>query len=78
MSEHADIEKQRVRDDFSNAAASYDTAAVLQREVCERTLERVDMLKLQPRRVLDVGTATGRSLKGLASRFPNSSMVACD
>ncbi|MCY3803177.1 MAG: malonyl-ACP O-methyltransferase BioC [Gammaproteobacteria bacterium] len=78
MSEHADIKKQRVRDDFSKAVASYDTAAVLQHEVCERTLERVDMLKLQPRRVLDVGTATGRSLKGLASRFPNSSMVACD
>lgn len=78
MREYADIKKQRVRDDFSKAAASYDIAAVLQREVCERTLERVDMLKLQPRRVLDVGTATGRSLKGLASRFPDSSMVACD
>lgn len=78
MSEHEDIRKRRVRDDFAKAAASYDSAAVLQHEVCERTLERVDMLKLQPRLVLDVGTATGRSLKGLAARFPNSSMVACD
>ena len=78
MSEPVGIEKQRVRDDFSKAAASYDTAAVLQHEVCERTLERVEMLKLQPRRVLDIGTATGRSLKGLTSRFPNSSMIGCD
>ena len=78
MNEHPDIKKQRVRDDFAKAAASYDTAAVMQHEVCERTLERVDMLKLQPRLVLDVGTATGHSLKGLASRFPDSSMIACD
>lgn len=78
MSEPADPSKQRVRDDFAKAAASYDSAAVLQHEVCERTLERVDMLKLRPRLVLDIGTATGRSLKGLASRFPDSSMVACD
>ena len=69
MSEHADIKKQRVRDDFSNAAASYDTAAVLQREVCERTLERVDMLKLQPRRVLDAGNRNRPQPEGPCHAF---------
>ena len=78
MDEHPNIKKQRVCDDFAKAANSYDAAAVVQHAVCERTLERVDMLKLQPGAILDVGAATGRGLKGLASRFPESSMIACD
>ncbi len=72
------INKQRLRDDFSLAASSYDAAAVAQHAICDRTLERVDILKLQPASILDIGTGTGRSLKGLQSRFPNSSIFACD
>lgn len=72
------INKQRLRDDFSQAASSYDAAAVVQHAICDRTLERVDMLKLQPATILDIGTGTGRSLKGLQSSFPKSSIIACD
>ena len=72
------INKQRLRDDFSQAASSYDAAAVVQHAICDRTLERVDLLKLQPTFILDIGTGTGRSLKGLQSRFPKSSIIACD
>ena len=72
------INKRRLRDDFSQAANSYDAAAVAQHVICDRTLERVDMLKLQPTVILDIGTGTGRSLIGLQSRFPKSSIVACD
>ena len=72
------INKQRLRDDFSQAASSYDAAAIVQHAICDRTLERVDMLKLQAASILDIGTGTGRSLKGLQSRFPDSSIIACD
>ena len=72
------INKQQVRDDFSNAAHTYDEAAIVQHEICDRTLEKVDMLKLQPITILDIGTGTGRSLQGLQSRFPDCRPVACD
>ena len=72
------INKQHVRDDFSNAAGSYDAAAIVQHEICDRTLERVDMLKLQPLSILDIGTGTGRSLQGLKSRFADCTITACD
>jgi len=42
------ISKKRIREDFSNAAITYDDAAVVQVEICERTLERLQMLKLFP------------------------------
>jgi len=72
------INKQRIRDDFSQAANSYDAAAIVQHEIRARTLERVDMLKLRPATILDIGTGTGRSFLGLRSRFPESSIIACD
>ena len=72
------ISKRRLRADFSHAASSYDAAAVVQHTICKRTLERVDMLHIQPNSILDIGTGTGRSLIGLQSRFPNSFIVAND
>ncbi len=72
------INKQLVREDFSNAAHSYDAAAIIQHEVCDRTLQRVEMLKLRPESILDIGTGTGRSLRGLSKLFPSSINVACD
>ena len=72
------IDKQRLRDDFSRAAQSYDAAAVVQHEICVRTLERVDMLKLQANTIIDIGSGTGQSLKGLRTRFPASDITACD
>ena len=72
------IDKRRLRRDFSQAAHSYDAAAVVQRTICERTLERVDMLKLAPGFILDVGVGTGQSLAGLCARFSDSTIIACD
>jgi len=53
------LNKKRIREDFSNAASSYDSAAVVQAEICERTLERLQMLKLSPDTILDIGSGTG-------------------
>ena len=39
---HSKIDHQRVRNDFAQAANSYDAAAMVQHEICQRTLERVD------------------------------------
>ena len=75
---HSKIDKQRLRRDFSNAAATYDAAAIVQHEICDRTLERLDMIKINPKRILDIGTGTGRSLQGLHTRFPNSQITICD
>lgn len=72
------IDKRRARQAFSRAADSYDEAAVLQREIGERMLERLDLVRLEPRLILDAGCGTGVSVDGLARRYRNARIVALD
>jgi malonyl-CoA O-methyltransferase len=67
-----------VRRAFDHAAASYDAHAVLQREVCDRLLGRLDYMSLQPGRVLDVGTGTGYGLAHLHARYADADLCALD
>jgi malonyl-CoA O-methyltransferase len=72
------IDKKRVRDSFGRAAASYDAAAVMQREVFERMFARLDLVKLVPRDVLDAGCGTGFGTPRLVRRYPGSHVHALD
>lgn len=73
-----EIDKKQVRRAFSRAAQDYDAAAVLQREVCVRMLEKLDYIKLQPARVLDVGSGTGWGTRQLGERYPKAEVTALD
>ncbi len=72
------IDKQQVRRSFSRAAKNYDAAAVLQREVCQRMLERLDYIRLQPSRVLDIGSGTGWGTRQLAAKYADAQVIALD
>jgi malonyl-CoA O-methyltransferase len=76
--EPAAIDARAVRRHFERAAATYDDAAVLQREVGTRMAERLDVARLQPGAILDAGCGTGEALAGLAARYPKARRVALD
>ena len=71
-------EKRLARRSFEQAAQSYDAAAVLQQEVAQRLLERLDLMKLEPARVLDLGCGTGYCIPELMSRYKRADIVALD
>lgn len=73
-----EIDKRAVRRSFSKAALQYDAAAVMQREVCIRMLQRLDYIKLNPSYVLDVGSGTGWGTRQLGERYPAAQIVALD
>ena len=58
-----------MRRDFAAAAESYDSAAVLAREVGARMAARLDLVKIAPRRVADIGCATGDGIRELQRRY---------
>ena len=72
------IDKKRMRDSFGRAAASYDAAAIMQREVFERMFARLDLVKLAPQAILDAGCGTGLGTARLAQRYNNSRVLALD
>jgi len=72
------IDKLRARRSFERSADHYDEVAVLQREVADRMLERLDVVRLQPRTILDVGAGTGISTDGLLRRYPKARVIALD
>ncbi|SCZ53323.1 malonyl-ACP O-methyltransferase BioC [Thiohalomonas denitrificans] len=71
-------DKARIRESFERAVDSYDAAAVLQREVGERLLERLDPIRMEPQRILDVGAGTGWCSEALAQRYRKAQIVAMD
>lgn len=72
------IDKQLLRRSFERAAATYDEAAVLQREVGRRMLERLDYIKYRPRVILDAGCGTGAGGRELLLRYRSASVLALD
>jgi malonyl-CoA O-methyltransferase len=73
-----EIDKRAVRRAFGRAARDYDAAAVLQREVCVRLLENLELVTLQPARVLDVGSGTGWGTRQLAERYKRAEILSLD
>lgn len=72
------INKTLARLSFEKAAADYDEAAVLQREIGNRLLERLDYIRFQPQRILDVGAGTGDCSFYLADFYNKSEVIVLD
>ncbi|MES9879268.1 MAG: malonyl-ACP O-methyltransferase BioC [Sedimenticola sp.] len=72
------IDKQQVRLAFSRAAARYDEVAVLQREIGQRMIDRLEVVKLQPEVILDIGAGTGVATAALSKRYKKAKIIALD
>lgn len=72
------LDKRQVRAAFDRAASRYDGAAVLQREVGTRLQERLDVIRLQPTRILDLGCGTGVMSRELARRYKKAEVIGLD
>jgi malonyl-CoA O-methyltransferase len=73
-----DVDAAAVKRAFARAARTYDGAAALQREVGARMLSRLDVVRIAPQRILDLGCGTGEGTLELAARYPAARVVAMD
>lgn len=70
------MSKAAIRRAFDRAAASYDSAADLQRSVCALLLDALP--DATPGRILDAGCGTGYGMELLARRWPSARVTAAD
>ena len=62
------LDKRLLRHAFERASSSYDQSAVLQREISNRMLARLEYIKYQPDVILDAGSGTGYGSQQLLKR----------
>jgi malonyl-CoA O-methyltransferase len=78
MADEFYLEPRAVRRSFDRAARTYDASAAVQAEIRTRLLERLDVVRLQPTGVLDLGAGTGHASRDLKRRYPSAQVVAVD
>ncbi|HEY0684504.1 MAG TPA: malonyl-ACP O-methyltransferase BioC [Steroidobacter sp.] len=78
MPDEFNLDPARVRRQFDRAARGYDDAAAVPTEIRNRLLERLDLVKLQPKVVLDLGAGTGHASKALKHRYKTAEVIALD
>ena len=72
------LNKRLMRDSFNRAAAHYDDVAVLQRAVGDNIIERLDLIRINPQLILDVGAGTGYCSTTLNKRYKKSRVILLD
>lgn len=72
------VDARQVRRAFSRAAAGYDAAAHIDREIGRRMLERLDYVNIAPQRIVDLGCGTGAASLALQERYPTAELLAID
>lgn len=78
MSSDFQLDRRRVRRQFSQAVAGYGDADVLARATAEQMDARLEGIVLQPGTVLDLGCGPGRDLPLLRQRYPDARLIAVD
>ena len=72
------IDTRAARRNADRAAPGYAAAARLEQEIGLRMLERLDYVKLAPRRILDAGCGPSPQAAQLTARYPEAQLLALD
>ncbi len=72
------IDARAARRRFERAVPTYAGAARLEQEIGDRMLERLDYVRLAPRRLLDAASGPGREAAKLQARYRGAGIVRVD
>lgn len=78
MLQSSGLDPRAIRRQFGRRSRQPERADFLLREAERRMLERLDVVRLAPQRVLDVGSGAGQGLLRLAQRYPEAHRIGVD
>ncbi|MCL5272471.1 MAG: methyltransferase domain-containing protein, partial [Gammaproteobacteria bacterium] len=70
--------KNEISKAFSKRAEDYELAAKAQKEIGTRLFERLNYLKIEPKRILDLGCGPGTFSRELSVMYPKAQIVGLD
>jgi malonyl-CoA O-methyltransferase len=71
-------QKLAIARNFSRAANTYNEAAIIQQEIGKRLLDRLELIKMIPDIILDLGGGTGAHSLALSHKFPRAKILNVD
>lgn len=72
------LDRRAVRAAFDRASATYDAAAALQTRVRAELLSRLDLIRIAPVAVVDLGCGTGQGARALKDRYRSAMVIGVD
>jgi malonyl-CoA O-methyltransferase len=72
------LDPKRVRRAFDRASVTFDRAAAVHGEIRQRLIERLDVIRMNPAVVLDLGAGSGQGTSELKRRFSSAAVIAMD
>ena len=72
------LDPRLMRRRAGRAAAGYSGVDTLAREISRRMAERLEYIRIEPKRILDLGCGPGADLATLATRYPGVARIAID
>ncbi len=63
---------------YNNVAADYNTTALVQRHIGEEFLTELDFITIKPKKILDLGCATGYFTHLLQQRYSQAEVIGID
>lgn len=72
------VDRRLLRRAFQGAATRYEQAAIVQREIGNRLLERLDLLKIDPAVILDLGCGTGLITAQLCKKYRRARIIGLE
>jgi malonyl-CoA O-methyltransferase len=63
---------------FDSAAETYEENAVLQAHTADDLIEKLKIMKVRPKSIMDLGSGTGGVASRISPMFPNANMVLVD
>ena len=72
------VTQNHIKHHFDQAAVQYEEAAVLQKQVAKEIDDRLDLITIDPKMILDVGAGTGLLTRHLEQRYAKANCIALD
>ncbi|MBL8382052.1 MAG: methyltransferase domain-containing protein [Burkholderiales bacterium] len=71
-------ERAALKRAFARAAAGFAAGDALHREIAGRMIERLDLMRVAPQQIVELGCGSGPGTPALGSRFPGARVVRVD